>query len=74
MTKEYRESRKPFTPARGTEYVNEGGGTYRCVGSGSSRASTMMNVKSGWMFTAHGIGIYEDGKIDWDYSTGGRFT
>ena len=33
----------------------------------------MKNIKSGWTFMAHGIGIYIDSRIDWDYSTGGRF-
>lgn len=34
----------------------------------------MVNVLSGWSFLAHGVGIYPDGRIDWDYSTDGRFT
>ena len=34
----------------------------------------MVNVRSGWSFLAHGVGIYPDGRIDWDYSTDGRFT
>ena len=27
-----------------------------------------------WHFRAHGVGIYPDGRIDWDYSTAGQFT
>lgn len=76
MTREYRRTRKGFTPRSGEIYENEGGGQYLCVsgrmGVGPEIA-TMRNTKSGWQFIAHGIGIYEDGRIDWDYSTGGRF-
>lgn len=55
-------------------YENEGGGFYRCLSSDPTvDIAIMQNIKSGWMFVAHGIGIYIDGRIDWDYSTGGRF-
>lgn len=33
----------------------------------------MINVKSGWCFIAHGVNIYSDGSIDWDFSTDGYF-
>lgn len=79
MTEEkraYYKTRKSFTPRAGETYENEAGGTFLCVsgrmGVGPAIA-TMRNLKSGWQFIAHGVGIYEDGKIDWDYSTGGRF-
>ena len=75
-TKAYYKTRKGFTPRTGETYENEGGGTFLCVsgrmGVGPEIA-IMRNVKSGWEFIAHGIGVYEDGKIDWDYSTGGSF-
>lgn len=29
---------------------------------------------SGWTMTIHGVNQYEDGSIDWDYSTDGIFT
>lgn len=68
--------REGFTPKTGEVYENQGGGTYRCLwgrtGAGC-REAKMQNVKSGWTFIAHGCGIYEDGRIDWDYSTGGHF-
>lgn len=75
MTKEYLQTRKPYTPEVGRVYENEGGGFYRCLNRGTGRSqysATMVSVK-GWMFIAHGLGIYEDGKIDWTYSTGGIF-
>ncbi len=65
---------QPFEPQVGTVYRNLNGGYYRCLraGEGSSSA-TMINVKSGWQFTAHGLRRYCDGCIEWDGSTGGRF-
>lgn len=76
MTRGYRDSRKSFNPVKGTVYENQGGGVFRCLkaqGYSNGHAATMQNVASGWTFQAHGIGIYEDGRIDWDYSTGGTF-
>lgn len=29
---------------------------------------------SGWTMTIHGVNQYEDGSIDWDFSTDGIFT
>lgn len=70
MTSEYRKSRKPFCPVVGEWYTNEGGGVYACRESYRDGSAKMQSVSSGWMLIAHGLGIYSDGKIDWDYSTG----
>lgn len=64
--------RKPFAPTPGEIYENRGGGKYLCQFFYKDTAG-MINVNSGWDFEAHGCGIYPDGKIDWDYSTKGRF-
>lgn len=50
----------------------DGGEKYLCLTSDQSGAD-MRNILSGWTFRAHCINRYEDGSIDWDYSTGGRF-
>lgn len=75
--KAYYRSRQAFEPEAGGAYENEGGGTFRCLKSYrwlyDRSTAVMQNVKSGWTFTAHGIGIYKDGRIDWDYSTDGHF-
>lgn len=72
--KAYYESRKPFTPDFGEIYENEGGGRYECIDREATHKRAMMqNVKTGWTFIAVRIGIYEDGKIDWDYQTDGAF-
>lgn len=69
-----RMKREKFTPKAGEVYRNQGGGIFRCLRSGyTAGEATMQNVKSGWTLSAHGCGIYEDGTMDWDYSTGGRF-
>lgn len=67
-------TRTKFTPKRGGTYRNAGGGIFRCLREGyTTGEATMQNVKSLWTFQAHGCGIYEDGTMDWDYSTGGYF-
>ena len=75
-SREYYDSRKPFHPEHGVVYENEGGGMYECTSWKNDDTDTALfrNVKSGWHFVAHGIGIYADGKIDWDYSTSGTFS
>ena len=60
---------------RGKEYKNRCGGTFRCISRDieDSDAYYMQNTASRWTFMAHVITLYEDGTIEWDYSTGGRF-
>lgn len=65
--------RTRFTPEAGKTYENEGGGSFHCLSSGPAGEAVMQNVASLWTIDAHGCGIYEDGRIDWDYSTGGHF-
>ena len=69
-------NRKPFTPQPGTGYKNQGGGIFDCIGTPDPErgdAVLMRNRASGWTFYAHGIGIYDDDSIDWNYSTDGHF-
>lgn len=74
MTKEYIATRTKFTPAPGKVYRNTSGFCYRCMSVSSNKTHTAtMCSEAGWLFQAHGCGMYEDGKIDWDYSTGGQF-
>lgn len=70
--------RTPFSPEPGKIYelASPSGGRFLCKGLwyGTQLFDTwMINVRSGWSFLAHGVGIYPDGRIDWDYSTDGRF-
>ena len=67
-------TREHFDPYPGRIYKNNGGGQFICIATGDDTYSAVMkNIESGWTITANGIGIYEDGTIDWDYSTGGYF-
>lgn len=70
-------SRKYIKLTPGEVYRNRNGKDYRCMTltclpykEGEER---MQNVKTGWTFRAHGVQTYEDGTIEWDYSTGGYF-
>lgn len=67
-------NRTKFNPEPRTIYTNAGGGQYRCLSNTDDQGTAVMqNIISKWTLTAHGCGIYEDGTIDWDWSTGGYF-
>ena len=67
--------REKFTPCVGEEYVNEGNGiVYRCIECFEDQTEAILRSnESGWKFKAHGLAMYTDGMIDWDFSTGGHF-
>lgn len=65
--------RTKFNPEVGETYKNHGGSEYRCISSDGEHNAIMQNTSSRWTFIAKGCGIYEDGTIDWDHSTGGYF-
>lgn len=66
--------RQKFCPLPGQIYRNHGGGEFRCLrGLRDPYDAVMQNTASGWILQAHGCGVYPDGTIDWDYSTGGYF-
>jgi hypothetical protein len=64
---------KRFIPERNKIYQNVGGGKFICLESNDFCDAVMQNIASKWTFTAKVCRIYSDGKIDWDYSTGGYF-
>lgn len=61
-----------FEPKRGELYKNINGQTFVCLESFGADA-TMVNIDTGWRFQAHGCRKFDDGTIEWDYSTGGYF-
>lgn len=61
-----------ITPERGKVYENKGGGSFRCL-RGFNGDAIMVNIKSGWTFKAHDVRQYEDGTIEWGFSTGGHW-
>ena len=78
IIKVYRATRRKTRLVPGMVYDNQGGGRYFCVDSWRNEfgkeTARMVNVNSGWDMIACNTAIYEDGKIDWDYSTGGSFS
>lgn len=74
MTTEKRKNPQRFSPVEGRVYTNAGGGKYLCqIARENSFDAWMQNTASGWTLLAHGIVRYEDGTIEWDYSTQGHF-
>lgn len=66
--------RTKFTPVVGETYKNRCGSTFICRSeAGHDFTAVMENTVSHWILMAHGCGIYEDGTMDWDYSTNGHF-
>lgn len=64
---------KGFELTAGATYKNRNGLTYKCVRRAGTDRFVLRSTSSGWTFTAAAITAYEDGTIEWDYSTGGRF-
>lgn len=54
-----------------TSYPNEEA-AQKALALGEHQA-TMVRKSDGWSFTAHGFHQYEDGTVEWSYSTGGAF-
>ena len=57
----------------GKVYKNRGGGEFRCLDSYNDDSFCLVNTKSHWRLTAHNITMYDDGTIEWDYSSNGFF-
>lgn len=59
---------------RGTIYKHhDNGNTYMCLMSDKEDARLMCMEGHHWTILAHSVHVYEDGTIDWWYSTGGYF-
>ena len=61
-----------FTLEIGKTYTNRNGSEYLCKDVWDD-CSYLERVKDAWALVAHVITMYEDGTIEWDYSTGGHF-
>lgn len=57
----------------GQVYRNLNGQDYKCLRNVEPGVVELERVSDGWTLLAHGIRVYEDGGIVWDYSTGGRW-
>ena len=68
--------KKYFIPVVNHIYTNRNGSQYRCTDrvKGIRPCETIAyftRLSDGWSLTAHGPQIYDDGTIEWNYSTGG---
>lgn len=78
---------KYILPVVGQVYKNRNDREYCCLSNTSypneeaaqkalalgEHQATMVRMSDGWSFTAHGLHQYEDGTVEWSYSTGGAF-
>ncbi|MGN0106374.1 MAG: hypothetical protein ACI4A5_01595 [Hominilimicola sp.] len=58
---------------RGEIYNNKYGGRYKCLDAYENGDAKMINIDSGWCFDANCVTLYDDGTIEWDFSTHGKF-
>jgi hypothetical protein len=66
-----KDTRRKFMPKERHFYQNKDGRIYQCIHAQPEKGTAIMkDINSGWTLQAHGCGIYRDGTIDWDYSTG----
>ena len=66
-----------YTLHQDTDFVSEFKclRAYKYVFCGCTQYNAeMVNIRTGWTFTANGTGMYEDGTIDWDFSSNGHFS
>lgn len=62
-----------FALTVGKVYTNRNGGTYLCKVIVSPERYIMVRTTDEWTLMAHVITMYEDGTIEWDYSSGGHW-
>lgn len=70
--------RKYIFPVIGRIYRNRNGSDYLCTqvlrhAQPSDSLADFERITDGWCLTAHGVVQYEDGTIEWNYSSGGRW-
>lgn len=65
--------RHPFTPEVGAIYLNRCGDEYICTVVREYSVAVMERLSDGYTLNAHNPLMYEDGTIEWDYSTGGHW-
>lgn len=64
---------KRIYPEIGRTYTNHNGNDYICRAIPEYGCAVMERIKDKWVLVAHGICQYDDGNIEWDYSTGGHW-
>lgn len=61
-----------ITPKVNKIYENRNGFLYRCV-EVLEDCAVFVCVTSGWTMRVHNVRLYDNGKINWDWSEGGHF-
>lgn len=66
---------QPFVPVVGNVYVGHHWAEpeFRCLSVGADDSAVFQNLDSYIIFTAHNLGQYEDGTIEWAFTTGRHF-
>lgn len=67
-----------ITPIVNQTYTNRNGSEYRCTSVAEAirpceTTALFTRVRDGWSLQAAGILQYDDGTIEWNYSTGGHW-
>lgn len=62
-----------YALAIGKTYTNRNDMKYLCKAIRMPGCYIMERTTDGWTLEAHVITMYEDGTIEWDYSTGGHW-
>lgn len=79
--------KKYILPVVGQLYQNRNGREYCCLSNATypnedaarkalalgEHQASMVRMSDGWCIVVHGIQQYEDGTVEWNYSTGGAF-
>ncbi|SBV91185.1 conserved hypothetical protein [uncultured Eubacteriales bacterium] len=60
-----------IVPVVGATYTNRNGSAYICREVYMFAEARLERIKDSWTLYANGVQRYEDGTIEWDYSTGG---
>lgn len=58
---------------QGAIYRNRNGDYYKCTRIIDNNTREMKRIGDGWTLEAHGIKMYQNGMIEWDHSTKGRW-
>ena len=62
-----------ITPVVGAVYHNRCGFDYRCVKLTSDGNAVMVRLSDDWTLVAHGVRQFDNGDIEWDWSSGGHW-
>lgn len=57
----------------GKVYDHRDGNQYKCLAFKSDNTFVLERIGDRWTMEVHGVYMDEDGRIHWDYSTGGYF-